>query len=223
MTRLRSAGFLLITLVIPIFLIMTAIRVLLIPYIYVDVEYNRPGFPPDTYGFTLQDRLKWSKISIDYLLNDQPIGWLANQKLADGSPLYNERELGHMVDVKNLIQLMFPIWWALLALLVLIGMLSWRFKGLRYYWKALSNGGWLTVALIVAVLIFVVTSFDALFTNFHLLFFSGDTWLFQFSDNLIRLFPVPFWQDAFIWVGVLSTVFALLLGYFGRILSKRSS
>lgn len=221
MTRFRSVGFLLITLVIPVFLVMSAIRVLLIPYIYVDFEYHLPGFPPDPYGFTLQDRLKWSKISIDYLLNDQGIDWLANQKLADGSPLYNERELSHMLDVKKLIQSMFPVWWVLLVGLVLVGLSSWRLKGLRYYWTAISNGGWLTIAGIVAIMIFVVLSFDSLFTDFHRLFFSGDTWLFLFSDNLIRLFPIQFWQDVFIWMGVLSSVFGLLLGYFGRFLSKR--
>jgi integral membrane protein (TIGR01906 family) len=223
MTRLRSVGFLLITLVIPAFLVMSAIRILLIPFIYVDFEYRQPGFPPDTYGFTMQDRLKWSKVSIDYLLNDQGIDWLTNQKLADGSPLYNDRELSHMLDVKNLIQAMFLVWWILLVGLVLVGLASWRLKGLRYYWKAISNGGWLTIALIVAIMIFVVLSFDSLFTDFHLLFFSGDTWLFLYSDDLIRLFPIQLWQDAFIWMGVLSSVFALLLGYFGRLLSKRQN
>ncbi len=48
-----------------------------------------PVFPQDPYGFTLADRLKWSKISMEYLVNDQPIDWLANQKLPDGSPFYN--------------------------------------------------------------------------------------------------------------------------------------
>ncbi len=100
MKRLASAGMLLVTIAIPFFLLMTSIRILLIPYLYLDFEYHTPGFPPDTYGFTLQERLKWSKISMDYLLNDQDISWLANQKLPDGSPLYIDRELSHMRDVK---------------------------------------------------------------------------------------------------------------------------
>lgn len=220
MTRLRSFGFFLLTLLVPIFLIMSAIRVLLLPYLYVDFEYNRPGFPPDTYGFTTQDRLKWSKVSFDYLLNDQPLSWLANQKLADGQPLFIERELSHMLDVKNLIQLMFVVWWVLLAVLALAGLLSWRFAVLRQYWMALSNGGILTVGLIVAILVFVAVSFNTLFTDFHRLFFSGDTWLFEFSDHLIRLFPMTFWQDAFIWMGVFSTTFGLLAGYLGRQFQK---
>ena len=222
MKRLASAIMLLVTIAIPFFLLMTSIRILLIPHLYLDFEYNSPGFPPDTYGFTLQDRLKWSKISFDYLLNDQDISWLANQRLPDGSPLYTDRELSHMLDVKNLVQTMFVAWWVILAALLAIGLISWRLRGLKRYWKALANGGWLTMGLIFAILIFVVISFNALFTDFHRIFFSGDSWLFLFSDTLIRLFPMKFWQDAFIWMGVFTMAFAFLLVYLGSKLSKRS-
>ncbi len=222
MKLLARIGMLSVTIAIPIFLLMTSIRILLVPYLYLDYEYNSPGFPADSYGFTLQERLHWSKISMDYLLNDEEISWLANQKLADGTPLYIDRELSHMVDVKNLIRLMFLVWWVLLAALVVIGLLSWWWKGLRLYFKALSSGGWLTIGLILAILIFVALSFNTLFTDFHRIFFSGDSWLFLYSDTLIRLFPIKFWQDAFIWMGVFTIVFGLLVGYFGNKLSKRS-
>ena len=36
------------------------------------------------------------------------------------------------------------------------------------------------------------------FAGFHSLFFEGDSWLFLYSDTLIRLFPLRFWQDAFL-------------------------
>ena len=221
MKRLASTGMLLVTIAIPFFLLMTSIRILLIPYLYLDFEYHTPGFPPDTYGFTLQDRLKWSKISMDYLLNDQDISWLANQKLPDGSPLYIERELSHMLDVKILIQSMFVAWWILLAALIIVGLISWRLKGFKRYLKALSSGGWLTIGLILVILIFVLISFNSLFTDFHRIFFSGDSWLFLFSDTLIRLFPMKFWQDAFIWMGIFTIVFAFLIGYFGNLFAKR--
>ena len=222
MKLLARIGMLPVTIAIPIFLLMTSIRILLIPYLYLDYEYNSPGFPADSYGFSLQERLQWSKISMDYLLNDEEISWLANQKLADGTPLYIDRELSHMVDVKNLIRVMFLVWWGLLAALVVIGLLSWWWKGLRLYFKALSSGGWLTIGLIFAILIFVALSFNTLFTDFHRIFFSGDSWLFLYSDTLIRLFPIKFWQDAFIWMGVFTIVFGLLVGYFGSKFSKRS-
>ena len=40
--------------------------------------------------------------------------------------------------------------------------------------------------------------FNVFFTQFHHLFFEGDSWLFLFSDTLIRLFPIRFWEDTFL-------------------------
>ncbi len=220
MKRLSIFGLLLITLAVPFFLIMSSIRILLVPYLFVEFEYRLPGFPPDTYGFSQADRLQWSKISFDYLLNDQGISWLANQNLPTGSPLYTERELGHMLDVKNLIQSMFVAWWILLAILVLAGLFTWRVNAITSYLRAVSSGGWLTILLMAVTLGFVALSFNWLFTEFHRLFFSGDSWLFLYSDTLIRLFPIIFWQDAFIFMGTLTAAFALLCGYFGRRLAK---
>jgi len=39
-------------------------------------------------------------------------------------------------------------------------------------------------------------SFSSFFTTFHRIFFTGDSWLFSYSDTLIQLFPLPFWVDA---------------------------
>jgi integral membrane protein (TIGR01906 family) len=204
-----------ITILVPVFLLMTSIRLLLFP-VYTILEYQRPGFPPDTYGFTLQDRLKWSQVSLDYLSNGAGIEFLADQKLDASTPLYNERELSHMLDVKNLVQVMLIIW-PLIGIFILgAGVLAMRGGWLPHFWQAVSRGGWAAVGLILTILVAVMLSFNALFTGFHRIFFSGDTWLFQYSDTLIRLFPMPFWQDAFTVMGALVLLGGLFLGLFGR-------
>lgn len=200
----------LVALLIPFFLIMTAIRILFTPF-FVQLEYRSPGFPDDPYGFTLEDRLHWSRVSLEYLMNNAEISYLADQRLPDGSPLYNERELDHMLDVKILVQQMIIVWRVLLVVLIGIGMAAWRLKWMPGFLKALSNGGKLTLALIAFILTAVAVSFRQLFTYFHMLFFVGDTWLFNYSDNLIRLFPMRFWQDGFIAMGVITILGALTL------------
>jgi integral membrane protein (TIGR01906 family) len=205
----------LIVILVPLFLLMTAIRLLLFP-VYTIWEYQRPGFPVDTYGFTLQDRLKWSGVSLDYLTNGAGIEFLADQKLDAKTPLYNERELSHMLDVKNLVEAML-IAWPLIGIIILVtGVVSMRDGWLPHFWQAISRGGWAAVGLIAAILAAVMISFNALFTGFHRIFFSGDTWLFLYSDTLIRLFPMPYWQDAFIIMGVIVLVGGLALGFIGR-------
>ncbi len=61
--------------------------------------------------------------------------------------------------------------------------------------------------------------FDEFFVLFHSLFFEGNSWLFYFSDTLIRLFPIRFWQDAFLWAAVIALGggLALALGIKPRI------
>lgn len=221
MNLIRRVLLILVTVLVPVFLLMTSIRMLLFP-VYTEAEYRRPGFPADTYGFSLQDRLKWSRISVDYLTNSAGIDFLGNQKLDPKTPLYNERELSHMLDVKNLVQFML-IAWPLIGIAILgIGLLAIRQAWLPEYWLAVSKGGWAAVWFIIAVLFCVAISFNALFTGFHRIFFSGDTWLFLYTDTLIRLFPMDFWRDAFIVMGALMLMGGLAVGFFGRAQARKA-
>ncbi|MCJ7624208.1 MAG: TIGR01906 family membrane protein [Anaerolineaceae bacterium] len=208
-----------ITLLVVMVIIMTSIRLLLTP-LFLEVEYRLPGFPSDQYGFNLEDRLKWSKISVDYLIKNVDNSYLENFSLSESTPLYNEREISHMLDVKILVGQMLICWYAILVILIGAGILAWRTGWLSDYWSAISNGGWWTIGLIVTILIGVAIGFNALFTGFHRIFFEGDTWLFAYSDTLIRLFPIRFWSDAFIFIGVISGLAALGSGLLGRKMNK---
>jgi integral membrane protein (TIGR01906 family) len=198
------------TVMVPFVLLMLSIRILFTP-LFMQLEYRMPGFPADTYGFTLDDRLHWSRVSLEYLLNDAGIEYLADQRLPDGTPLYNERELSHMLDVKILVQQMIKVLWMLVGLLLVFGAWAWSGGWWRDFLRGLANGGRLTIGLIALILAAVAISFRELFTAFHRIFFVGDTWLFYFSDSLIRLFPMRFWQDGFILMGLVTIGGAALL------------
>ena len=59
----------------------------------------------------------------------------------------------------------------------------------------------------------LLVTFSTVFVSFHRIFFEGATWLFLYTDTLIRLFPERFWQDAFIILAgsTLAEAVALLL------------
>ena len=200
----------------PALLVTTAICVTLTP-IYVSVEYRLPGFPADEYGFTTADRLAWSRYSINYLLGRVSYEELVNQRLLDGKPLYNERELNHMFDVRNLTAITLKVWLVLLAFFILVTFLCWKTKEMDAWFTAIRRGGNLTIAFIFSILFYLALNFNQLFTQFHQLFFEGDSWLFLMSDNLIRLFPIRFWRDIFIFIGGLS----ILTGVLFVIISKK--
>ena len=200
----------LVTLVIPFVLLFTSMRLLLTPA-FINLEYRMPGFPEDPHGITFEQRLKYTPIMLEYLLNDQGPSFLADKTFDDSSPLLNEREVGHMKDVKDLTKIVLNIWLVLLAFLVVVDLAALRFKWWDRFRAWLVRGAQLTIGLIVTILIFVALSFNALFTGFHRIFFTGDTWLFSYSDTLIRLFPIRFWQDVFIALGVLTLLGAGLI------------
>lgn len=205
----------LVTITFPFVLIMFSIRVLFTP-LFLVVEYNMPGFPADPYGFSKEERLKWGSQSIQYLFNSDGSEFLENLRFEDGTSIYNDREVSHMLDVKILVKQ--ALRWFYLILILYILIIIWA-KGknqLHLLWDSASKGGWLTLGLIGAILAAVVISFDALFTAFHKVFFVGDTWLFYFSDTLIRLFPMRLWQDAFIFMGIITVVVALFFAIYGN-------
>lgn len=208
----------LVALLVPLALIGLGLRVLLTPF-FLKIEYNMPYFPPDEYGFTKEDRLKWAPYALDYLVNSEDISYLGDLRFEDGSPLYNERELSHMEDVKQVTRGALNAWYISLALLTLLGIWSWRGGWTQAFRLGLRRGGWLMIGLAGAIGLIVVigilvspTIFWNFFAGFHTLFFEGDSWLFLYSDTLIRLFPLRFWQDAFLWAAVIALggAFALI-------------
>jgi integral membrane protein (TIGR01906 family) len=202
----------LITLAIPFALIGLGIRILLTP-IFPNIEYRMPYFPPDDYGFSTQDRLHWGMYGINYLINNADISYLGDLKFSDGTPLFTEPELSHMHDVKVVVQKFLDIWYGVLVVLILLGIWAWRGKWLSIFSQGLRRGGWLT--LLLAVTIGVIATIGAsgngdlfwnFFADFHHLFFQGNSWLFPDSDTLIRLYPLQFWQDAVLSIGIISAL-----------------
>lgn len=199
-------------LLVPFALIMLGARLLMTP-LFPEIEYRMPGFPADPYGFTLEDRLRWARPSIEYLLNDADLSFLAGLRFENGTPIYNERELQHMLDVKNVVQMLLRVWYVNLALLALVAVWAWRTRQMPAFCAGLRWGGFLTVGLLAALGAFAAISFWQFFAWFHSLFFEGDSWIFRYDDTLIRLFPLRFWQDAVVYIVSFVILAGLALGF----------
>jgi integral membrane protein (TIGR01906 family) len=211
----------LVVLAVPIWLSLTATR-LLVSQVYLQFEYAKPDFPADPYGFTQADRLAYAPYAIDYLTNGSDISFLGDLNLADGSPMYNERELGHMADVKAVMQVASTLY-GLLSVALVAGVLWLYMTTRKTLCASLKRGAYLTLALIVGLVVLAALGWDTFFTTFHRLFFTEGTWRFLYSDTLIRLFPERFWFDAAITIGILVTVGAMLILLIITVLERRSA
>lgn len=203
---LAMARGLLIVLV-PVLLVLGSVRVVMSP-VFLQLEYPRAGFPVDLYGFSTEDRLQYAPFAMDYLLNDAEIDYLADLTFPNGSPLYTDRELQHMVDVKIVTHAAYQVLtWGGVVFLALSAWLWWM-QG-RIFWQTLRVGGIVTLAFVVGIILCAVVAWDFFFTTFHQLFFAEGTWRFFYSDTLIRLFPEQFWFDAALTIGILTITGAL--------------
>lgn len=214
-----------VTLILPVVLTLLAVRIVINPW-YVEFEYRTPNFPADPYGFTREERLKYSKMAIDYLLNDADVSFLGDLRFPQGqqapdfscqfmddcTKLYNDRELAHMQDVKIVVQGALRVLYGGALLLGVLALWAWLGKWQAAYLQGLRRGGWLTVILLGAIILFVMLAFGVIFVFFHEVFFAAGTWTFYYSDTLIRLFPERFWRDTFLVVGGLAGALGMALG-----------
>ena len=95
-----------LTVAFPFLAVMIFVRIIMSP-LFPQFEYNRPGFPAEYYGFTVQERLTYAPFAIQYLLNGDDISFLGDLRFTDSTEMYNTRELHHMRDVKVVTQYAF--------------------------------------------------------------------------------------------------------------------
>lgn len=134
----------------------------------------------------------------------------------DGLPVYNPRELSHMQDVQDVYQAVWRVWQLSYALIVLIGAIQWVATRNRLVLAGnFQSGGLLTVGLVMGIGFLAAVGWQFWFELFHRSFFNPDTWLFNYSDTLIRLFPTQFWFDITMTISAMGFIGGGLLVFLG--------
>lgn len=192
----------------PVVLLVLAIRAVTSP-LFLWVEYNRPGFPGDGYGFSTDDRMSYGSYAVDYLSNWAGPRYLGELVREDGTKLFKDSEVAHMADVKLVMLSAFGAA-ALMVVIGIIAMLYLRKRSTGGIRRGLFAGSIATLVVILALGTLGVLGWQQFFTEFHRIFFANGTWTFALEDTLIRLFPGQFWMDAGIAIAGLVFVAALL-------------
>lgn len=190
-----------IALAVPVLTIMLAVRAVASPA-FLWLEYHRPGFPSDSYGFDTQERLRLGSYGLDYILNFAPHTYLADITTG-GNAAFLASEVEHMTDVKRvmLISMTFAL---IMLVLALLSARTLRLRAPGVLRSSLFTGAWLTLALLIGLGVAGAIGWEAFFTTFHEVFFPQGNWQFRMSDTLIRLYPPQFWVDAAATAGALT-------------------
>ncbi len=192
----------------PVVLLSLAIRAIASP-VFLWVEYNRPGFPADGFGFSSDDRTTFGSYAVDYLNNFTGSRFLGDLVGGNGSRLFQAGEVSHMADVKGVYQISMLIGLVLLILMI-VGMFYLSRRSVGGIRRSLFAGSIATLAIIIGIGVFALLGWERFFTDFHQIFFANGTWTFQLSDTLIRLFPEQFWTDSAATIGVIVLLVASL-------------
>ena len=208
--RLLKLRATLIALTVPLTVLMIAIRaVASAPFLW--LEYHRPGFPEDSYGYYLIERMRLGSYGVDYINNFAPREYLARVTTgADNTLAFTEAEVNHMHDVKWVL-LIATVAVAALFLVTLFSSISLRERAPGTIRRSLFAGTWITLGLIVVLGVVGAFGWEWLFTTFHQVFFPQGNWEFSVRSSLIRLYPPQFWIDAAIAVAALVAVQVTLL------------
>ena len=200
--RLLKLRATLIALAVPLSVLMIAIRaVASAPFLW--FEYHRPGFPEDSYGYYLIERMRLGSYGLDYINNFAPREYLARITTgADKTLAFTDAEVNHMHDVKWVL-LIATLAVAVFVLVTLFSSLSLRERAPGVIRRSLFTGTWITLGLIVVLGVVGAFGWEWLFTTFHQVFFPQGNWEFSVRSTLIRLYPPQFWIDAAIAVAAI--------------------
>ena len=124
--------------------------------------------------------------------------------------LFDEREVLHMIDVKDLMRYVaaLSVWTGIvLAVCAVVGLTIRR----RNFFSSLSRWlRWCALVwgiLIAAVVVIAIIDFTWIFTQFHLLSFANDLWqLDPFRHYLLLLFPERFFLEATLFIALLTVI-----------------
>ncbi|MBA7484996.1 hypothetical protein ES707_20527 [subsurface metagenome] len=165
---------------------------------------------------------------ISYFNSDEEAIDLTVTKDGQPFPLFSQREVAHLKDVKGLIRLDY---WVMLG----TGVYAISYPGINLFWRrkeyrrrlawSVVGGCGITLGLMLVLGLAAILDFDQFFLQFHLFSFANDLWqLDPTKDYLIMLFPQNFWYDATMFCALGTVVMAVILAGVagGYLISTRS-
>lgn len=218
MSLLRKIGLVIFVIAIPFLVFTSAVR-----FVVNDLSLYHRGFEkydiPSVTGIEMAELDRAARELIAYFNAGEKFVRIV---LKTGEPLYNEKEVIHLKDVKDLVQFDYRLQLLTLAYAAAyaVAVLLRRARGWRgalgTLGRGLTYGGGLALAVMAAIGLAMIFAFDRVFLAFHLIGFSNLLWILDpATDRLIQMFPQGFFFDASLYLAGVTLGEALLVGVVG--------
>jgi integral membrane protein (TIGR01906 family) len=208
----------------------TTVVVALLTAIVVVAVAILPFLTPTWFGFEQgrADAAGWTgyapadlRKATDSILHDLVLGPPDFAVEVNGAPVLDERERGHMRDVRNVFGTFYLV---ALGAAIVVALIAFATRASSTFWRGIRYAGvGMTVAMVVGGAI-VAFAFDAAFEVFHRLLFPSGSYTFDpRTERLVQLFPETLWIETAVAVGTVIVALALALTWFaGRRLRERA-
>ncbi len=214
---IRGLAFLLVILLSPVIFIGIPTRLAFNEW-FIEWEYSKEDFPRDRYGMDDEYRKYLAKLGLKAVLSEEGLEEFKKATLPDGRRAFREKEIKHMEDVKELLDIFFPAVYISTAVVFLSLFMLGSLKLAGY---ALLTASIFSFLLFVALFLFSMLNYELAFELFHNYVFDPYSWRFRYSDTLLRIYPMKFWYDGTILVLSLAAVLCLSSAFVGAYLIKR--
>ena len=134
---------------------------------------------------------------VDYLVGSSQSPQVTVTRNGGQFQLYNEKELLHLEDVRDIIQLFKVAQVVSIILFVILAVFIYLNAGVKHLLRLIKIGSIVTATFTVLIVAWALIDFNSLFLIFHFISFSNDLWILDPTrDYLIMIFPEGFFNDA---------------------------
>jgi len=184
------------TIAIPVFIISSTVNIITTSMDLYRYDFARYGISNVTHisNVQLEDA---AKMMIKYFNAQSDTPQVTVTKNGKPSPLYNNKELIHLEDVRKITDIFRVLQVVSIILLFACGLLLYFKDSVTSLITGLKNGAIIALGFTGILVVWALIDFDSLFLAFHLMSFNNDLWLLDpRTDYLIMMFPEGFFNDA---------------------------
>ncbi|WP_152801816.1 TIGR01906 family membrane protein [Alkalibaculum sporogenes] len=208
---------LILAITIPIFVLLTCTELIVKWDDFFYKQYNANSVEEAT-TMEIDDLMKVTDEIQDYLLGDREDFLITGVIDGQSQLVFNEREIIHMEDVKDLFNGGIMIRNISFLLILISSIYLWnKDKKALYRSMIYSAIGYFTLGVILGILL--LSNFNKYFVIFHEIFFRNDFWMLDPSNSvLINMVNINFFMNIAALILGSSLLIVILIGIFGKII-----